>query len=97
MRDAFGREAKGFARQAVTNATGGLTTADAGEDRQVLTGATVTLSGSASSTRTPTPPTYRYAWKQTGGLAVTLSGADTATPSFTAPCVAHGPGVLRWW
>ena len=86
LRDIVGDELNGFADRMVVNATGGLTTVDAGEDREVRTGAAVTLSGSASSTRTPTPA-YSYAWEQTGGVSVTLSGATTATPSFTAPAV----------
>ena len=85
LRDSFGREAKGFARQAVVNATGGLTTVDAGADREVLTGASVTLSGSGSSTRSGA--TFTYKWTQSGGVPVTLSGATTASPTFTAPSV----------
>ncbi len=61
-------------------------TADAGEDRTVETGSSVTLDGKAS-TSTRLNPTYTYAWTQTGGVTVTLSGADTATPTFTAPTV----------
>ena len=60
-------------------------TAAAGDDREVLTGASVTLSGSGSSTRAS--PTWSYRWTQTGGPSVTLTGAATATPSFTAPTV----------
>jgi hypothetical protein len=30
-------------------------------------------------------PVRGYSWKQTGGAAVTLTGADTAKPTFTAP------------
>ena len=60
-------------------------TAEAGEDQEVEFGSTVTLSGSGSSTREN--PAYSYAWEQTGGVAVTLNGADTAAPTFTAPSV----------
>ena len=85
LRDTFQRELKGFANRAVVSATGGLATADAGDDREVLTGAAVTLAGSGTSTRTS--PTLTYAWTQTGGVPVTLSGATTTAPAFTAPSV----------
>ena len=59
--------------------------ANAGPDQTFDIGATVTLDGSGStfdSRRTP----LDYAWKRTGGTAdpVTLAGADTAMPTFTA-------------
>ena len=85
LRDTFQRELKGFANRAVVSATGGLATADAGDDREVLTGAAVTLAGSGTSTRTS--PTLTYAWTQTGGVPVTLSGATTTAPAFTASSV----------
>ncbi|MBI2384239.1 MAG: tandem-95 repeat protein, partial [Gammaproteobacteria bacterium] len=34
-----------------------------------------------------------YRWRQTGGPAVTLSGANTATPEFRAPAVDGAPSV----
>ena len=84
LRDVYGRELAGFARTAI-NVADGVASAEAGEDREVLTGASVTLSGSGSSTRSN--PTYSYRWTQTAGVSVTLSGANTATPSLTAPSV----------
>jgi len=58
-------------------------TANAGPDQTVALGASVNLSGAGSSD--PDADTLTYAWTQTGGTAVTLTGANTATPSFTAP------------
>ena len=64
-------------------------TAEAGEDRTVEAGAAVTLSGSATDPNTAIGDTLTYSWAQTGGTpTVTLTGADTATPSFTAPSQA---------
>ena len=60
-------------------------TADAGSDQEVLTGTTVTLDGSGSSTLTN--PTFTYAWTQTSGVTVTLDDSTAQMPSFTAPSV----------
>lgn len=57
--------------------------ADAGTDQTVDPGTSVNLNGSASSDSDGSIASY--AWVQTSGTAVTLTGADTATPSFTAP------------
>jgi hypothetical protein len=54
-------------------------TAAAGPDQTVLGGAKVTLDGGAST------GAATYAWAQTGGPAVTLTGANTPKPSFTLP------------
>jgi K319-like protein len=54
----------------------------AGPNQEVLSDKTVTLDGTGS-----TGPVKSYAWKQTSGPSVGLTGADTATPSFTAPAV----------
>ena len=59
--------------------------ADAGPDQSVTSGATVSLSGLRSSDSDG--HVVRYAWSQTGGTRVQLSGAGTASPSFTAPHV----------
>ena len=58
-------------------------TANAGGDRRVAQAAAVTLDGSASGGAWGTNVTYQ--WTETGGATVTLSGADTDSPSFTAP------------
>lgn len=57
-------------------------TANAGTDRTVDAGASVTLSGSG---RDPEGQPLSYAWTQTSGASVSLGGASTAAPSFTAP------------
>ena len=59
--------------------------ADAGADADVDEGSAVTLDGSGSTD--PDGVISAYAWTQTGGIAVTLSGADTVTATFTAPVV----------
>ena len=51
----------------------------------MATGATVTLAGSSSG---PWGTNVTYAWTQTGGTTVTLTGENTATPTFTAPDTA---------
>ena len=61
-----------------------LPTANAGTDRSVAEGAAVSLSGSGADSD-GTIASYR--WTQTGGSAVTLNGANTASASFTAPQV----------
>lgn len=66
-------------------------TADAGRDTNVVEATLVDLDGTASTD--PDGDPLAYAWLQTGGPAVALSGADTATPSFTAPDVAPGATV----
>jgi MYXO-CTERM domain-containing protein len=66
--------------------------ANAGADQTVDERTSVTLDGSGSSDP-DTGTTLTYAWEQTGGPAVTLSGANTATPSFTAPEVPFGTFV----
>jgi hypothetical protein len=79
----------------VTSARGGSTTtrvrdigsaftsdpvsADAGADQTVQQGQHVTLDGSASTNA------LSYTWVQTSGPAVTLTGANTAVATFTAP------------
>lgn len=60
--------------------------AHAGPDQSVGEGQAVTLDGTASSA--PMGGSLSFVWTQVGGPAVSLAGADTATPGFTSPFVA---------
>jgi hypothetical protein len=67
--------------------TGGTLTAIpvqafAGPNQEVLSGKTVTLDGTGS-----TGPAKTFAWTQTSGPSVDLTGAGTPTASFAAPAV----------
>jgi hypothetical protein len=66
----------------------------AGSDQTVDEGATVALDGSGSYDPDSGPGPLTFAWTQTSGLAVTLAGAATATPSFDAPLLWSGDEVL---
>ena len=57
----------------------------AGNNRTVNSGGQVTLDGSASND--PDGDALSYAWTQTLGPTVTLSGANTSNASFAAPTV----------
>ncbi len=60
--------------------------ADAGAPQTVNPGASVTLDGSGSYD--PNGDALTYQWTQTGGVTVTLSGATTVSPTFTAPAAS---------
>lgn len=64
-------------------------TATAGTAQVVVSGAPVVLDGSASSAN-DAGQGLSYSWVETSGTGVVLTGADTATPSFTAPLLAPG-------
>jgi LmbE family N-acetylglucosaminyl deacetylase len=61
----------------------------AGADQVAGSGATVDLDGSGSWD--PNSEPLSYAWRQTGGPEVAISGAATPTPSFIAPT---GPAAV---
>lgn len=58
--------------------------ANAGPDQTVPAGSLVTLNGSGSSDPDNGPGSLTFHWTQLSGPVVTLTGANTATPSFTA-------------
>jgi hypothetical protein len=62
--------------------------ASAGADQTGFAGAAIALDGSASNDPDGAPSPLTFAWTQTGGPDVALSGADTARPTFTP--AAHG-------
>ena len=61
-------------------------TANAGPDQAVNGNAAVTLDGSGSSDP-DAGDSLTFSWTQTAGTTASLSGANTATPTFTAPNV----------
>jgi hypothetical protein len=65
--------------------------ADAGADQTVNSSSVVLLDGSGSFD--PDGDELSFDWEQLTGPTVVLVGADTATPSFTAPI---GPAVLSF-
>jgi hypothetical protein len=58
----------------------GVVLANAGADQSVAAGAPVALTGAASLGAVTT-----YAWSHDAGTAIALVGANTVSPSFTAP------------
>ena len=68
-------------------------TANAAVDQTAARGATVTLNGAASN---DPEGGLSYNWAQTSGPAVSLTGATTATPTFTAPNILIGSGLVAF-
>ena len=66
-------------------------TVNAGDDQAVDSLATVTLQGTASDSD---GSVVAYAWTQLSGTAVSLSGTDSATASFTAPEVSSATNLV---
>ena len=69
-------------------------TAHAGPDQTKDEGSVVTLDGTLSSDPDMDPLTY--SWTQSSGPTVTLSGATSATPTYTAPLVGPGGVTLEF-
>jgi len=80
---------------AAATAQAAAPTANAGGNQTVNEQTTVNLDGTGS---TDDGIITTYAWTQVGGPNVTLTGAGTATPSFTAPTVlvADSPLLLTF-
>lgn len=78
--------------QVTVNHVNQAPTANAGADQSVAEGATVNMDGSASSD--PDGDVLSYVWTQVGTPSVTLTGATTASPSFTAPAVDAVTGSI---
>jgi len=68
--------------------------ADAGLDQTKNENTLVTLDGSGSLD--PDLDALSYSWSQTGGPGVSLTGANTVSPTFTAPNVAAGGAFLTF-
>ena len=68
--------------------------AEAGADQTRNEQTLVTLDGSGS--QDPDLDGLHYSWTQTAGPSVILTGASTASPTFTAPNVAAGGVVLTF-
>lgn len=68
--------------------------ANAGADRSVQEGASVTLSGAGSSD--PDGTIVSWLWVQDSGPTVTMTGANTSSMTFTAPQAATAPVVLTF-
>lgn len=66
--------------------------ANAGPDQTVRGGEAVQLDGSMSSD--PDGDTLTFMWQQQSGPSATLTGADTAMPSFTAPAVRESSTMV---
>ncbi|MBC2709783.1 MAG: LamG domain-containing protein [Desulfosarcina sp.] len=71
--------------------------ADAGADQSVTEGATgVALDGTGSAPNVGSSSIDTWLWEQTAGTSVTLTGADSATATFTAPAVGTSGETLTF-
>ena len=93
--DASGNESAAADEVTITVKDNAAPVANAGADQTVSEGAAVTLDG--SGTDLDAGDTLTYAWRQTGGTPdVTLTGADTASATFTAPSDLAANAVLTF-
>lgn len=74
-------------RPATTTPSTSTVIADAGISQNVTAGQVVSLNGNASRISGGGTGQVYYAWTQVSGPTVTLSGANSATPSFRTPSV----------
>ncbi len=72
-------------------AAGAPGSVDAGKDQSVISGASVSL---AATLRGTDSAPYSYQWSQISGPSVTLTNANKATASFTAPAAANPARTL---
>ena len=75
----------------ITDSPNAAPTVNAGQDQEVVEGATVTLSGTA--TDGDPEDTLTYEWTHDGTLAITITGSDSLSASFAAPNVAANTTV----
>jgi Ca2+-binding RTX toxin-like protein len=68
-------------------------TANAGADQSINENTLVNLAGTASDIDSST---LSFTWTQTAGTLVTLTGTNTATPSFTSPLVGPAGETLTF-
>ena len=68
--------------------------ADAGAEQEVNPGASVQLSGSALSASDANIESYSWQQIDSSGYLVTLSDANIATPTFTAPIVSEDTALV---
>ncbi|MGQ0585808.1 MAG: PKD domain-containing protein [Gammaproteobacteria bacterium] len=81
------RKGMAFGRMRVNISPENEATANAGPDQFATQQSLVTLNASASLGGL-SRPIASYAWRQVNGTPVTLNGANTAQPTFTAPALA---------
>ena len=75
----------------ITDSANSPPTADAGSDRAVQEGQAVTLNGTAADA--DPEDTLAHSWTHDSTLDIQMAGADTLSPSFTAPQVSSNTTV----
>ena len=71
--------------EATVTVGSGIPRVEAGSDQTVVSGAIVTLTGSATDSD---GGTLNYSWRQLSGPMISLRNANTTTATFTAPSVS---------